>query len=258
MNGSVSPHAQPFTGSADPDRTGGRKIGVLLSHGFTGSPFAMMPWARSLHEQGYAVSVPRLPGHGTTWQEMNKTRWDDWYGEIQRALDNLCVENDVVFAAGLSMGGALVLQAAIDRGSDVAGLMLVNPAVSTERKDVIALPVLKYLVRTFPAIGNDIKKPGVQEHSYDKTPLKAAHSMFRGMRQLRAQLGRVTCPVLLFTSREDHVVDGSTARHLRRSLGTPRLVEISLEDSYHVATLDHDAALIERESARFIEQVLRT
>jgi carboxylesterase len=254
----VSPHVEAFAAPADPERTAGRKVGVLLSHGFTGSPFAMKPWAQALHERGYAVSVPRLPGHGTTWQDLNRARWSDWHGEIMRALDNLCVENDVVFAAGLSMGGSLVLQAAIERGDDIAGLMLVNPAIATERKDVLALPVLKHLVPAFPAIGNDIKKPGVDEHGYDKTPLKAAHSMVRAWSQLRPHVGKVTCPVILFTSREDHVVDGSTARHLRARLGTSDLTEISLEDSYHVATLDNDAGLIESESVKFIERILGT
>jgi carboxylesterase len=156
------------------------------------------------------------------------------------------------------MGGSLVLQAAIERGDDIAGLMLVNPAIATERKDVLALPVLKHLVPAFPAIGNDIKKPGVDEHGYDKTPLKAAHSMVRAWSQLRPHVGKVTCPVILFTSREDHVVDGSTARHLRARLGTSDLTEISLEDSYHVATLDNDAGLIESESVKFIERILGT
>ena len=253
---SLAPHAMPYSAPADPDMTGGRRVGVLLSHGFTSTPHSMRAWAEGLNARGFAVSVPRLPGHGTTTRALNRARWEHWYDEIMRALDNLCVDNDVVFVAGQSMGAALVLQAAIDHGEAVAGLMLVNPAISLERRELAFLPVLKHLVPAFPGIGSDIKKPGAVEHGTKGTPLKATHSMIRGWSSLRPQLGEVKQPVILFTSREDHVVDASSGRYLRAGLGTPDLTEISLEDSYHVATLDNDAGLIESESAKFIERVL--
>ena len=104
---------------------------------------------------------------------------------------------DTVFVCGLSMGGALALRLAADHPDRVAGLVLVNPAVATERKDVKLLPVLKHVIPSFPGIANDIKKPGVEEHGYTKTPLRAAHSMFQAFKALRADLGRVTCPILL-------------------------------------------------------------
>ena len=77
------------------------------------------------------------------------------------------------------MGGALVLRLAEDHADRVAGVIVVNPAVATKRLDVKLLPVLKHLVPSFPGIANDIKKPGVEEHGYTKTPLKAAHSMMQ-------------------------------------------------------------------------------
>src|SRR5689334_1570595 len=92
----VVPGAEPF--SADGGRTG-----VLLSHGFTGSPASMTPWAKHLAEEGYTVRVPRLPGHGTTWKDMNRTRWEDWYGELDQALTDLRATCDKVVVAGLSM-----------------------------------------------------------------------------------------------------------------------------------------------------------
>src|SRR5215510_3228272 len=102
----------PLSIAARPELTGGRKVGVVVCHGFTGSPYSMKPWARHLAEHGFAVEVPLLPGHGTTWQEMNRTRWADWYAELTRAFEKVAAENDVVVAAGLSMGGALVLRLA--------------------------------------------------------------------------------------------------------------------------------------------------
>ena len=245
----------PLSVSASPELTGGRRIGVLLSHGFTGSPASITPWGESLADHGYAVEVPRLPGHGTTWQEMNKTGWDDWYAEIVRTFDKLDAENDAVVVCGLSMGGALVLRLAADQPSRVAGVVVVNPAVGTERKDVLLLPVLKHVIPSFPGIANDIKKPGVEEHGYTKTPLRAAASMFAGYRQLRADLPNITAPMLYLRSTVDHVVDGLSEQVILSKVSSRDVTKTMLEDSYHVATLDNDAPTIFASSAEFIARV---
>ncbi|MCW2837994.1 MAG: esterase [Marmoricola sp.] len=250
----VHPLAEPFLADGDPSSPRGR-TGVLLSHGFTGSPASMKGWGEYLAGQGYAVSVPRLPGHGTTWRDMNTTTWADWSGEVDRAFETLSHHVDSVFVCGLSMGGGLALRLAADRPDRVAGLVLVNPAVGTNRKDVKLLPVLKHLVPSFPGIANDIKKPGIEEHGYSRTPLRAADSMFRGYKVLRSELGRVTCPVLLYRSAEDHVVDPSSARIILSSVSSSDTREEILENSYHVATLDNDAERIFEGSAAFIERV---
>lgn len=240
---------------AHPDLTGGRRIGVLVSHGFTGSPFSVRPWAESLAERGYAVEVPLLPGHGTTWREMNTTGWQDWYAAVRRAYDKLAAENEAVVVAGLSMGGALALRLAADLGDAVAGVIVVNPAVATTRKDVLALPVLKHVIGSLPAIGNDIKKQGVVEHAYDRTPLRAVHSMMQNWKALRDDLPRVTAPLLFFKSAVDHVVDPSSLRLIRAGVSSKEFIELVLPDSYHVATLDNDAPTIFEESAAFVARV---
>lgn len=254
----VEPHALPLSVPADPDRTGGRRIGVLVQHGFTGSPHSMRAWAEHLAGLGYAVEMPRLPGHGTTWQQMNETGWDDWYGEVRRAYDKLAAENDVVVAAGLSMGGALVLRLAADHPGKLAGLVLVNPGVATRRLDVRLLPVLKRVTDSFPAIGNDIKKPGQDEHAYPKTPLRAAHSMMLGWKVLRADLPRVTAPLLYFRSTKDKVVDDLSERVILARVGSTEVTFRRLTDSYHVATMDNDAETVFAESAAFIARVAET
>ena len=71
---------------AEPFRHDGSDIGVLLCHGFTGTPQSLRPWGEYLAERGYTVHVPLLPGHGTTWQDMNSTRWQDWYACVDRAF----------------------------------------------------------------------------------------------------------------------------------------------------------------------------
>jgi carboxylesterase len=250
----LQPLAEPFSAAGEPDPSG-QRVGVLLSHGFTGSPASMRPWAEHLRAQGFGVSVPRLPGHGTRWQDMQRTTWQDWYDEVTRAFEKLRSDHDKIVVAGLSMGGALALRLAADRAREIDGVVLVNPAVNIDRWDVKLLPVLKYVVPAMPGVANDIKKPGVDEHGYPRTPLKAAHSMLRGYKALCADLPKVTCPVLFFRSVEDHVVDPSSSRIIMGGLSSRDVTERMLEDSYHVATLDNDAPAIFEESAEFIRRV---
>jgi carboxylesterase len=251
----IHPLAAPYSRPARPELTGGRRIGVLLSHGFTGQPASMTPWAEALAAKGYAVELPRLPGHGTTWQEMNTTRWEHWYAEITTAFEKLVAENDAVVVGGLSMGGALVLRLAEDQPDRIAGVMVVNPAIATKRFDVKLLPLLKHLVPSFPGIADDIKKPGVEEHGYTKTPLKAAHSMMQAWPKIAADLPRITAPIIYFRSTEDHVVDEKTQPIITGGISSTDVTVVPLENSYHVATIDNDADKIFEESADFIARV---
>jgi len=120
----VLPGAEPFFHS-------GGATGALLCHGFTGSPATLRPWAEYLAAAGLTVSLPRLPGHGTTWQEMSRTRWEDWHAEIERAFAELQGHTSEIFAMGISMGACLALRLAAQHGPEVAGLVLVNPSVTS-------------------------------------------------------------------------------------------------------------------------------
>ncbi len=250
----TDPHAEPFYSDGVPDAQG-RTIGVLLSHGFTGSPASIVPWGRYLADRGYAVAVPRLPGHGTTWQDMTSTRYDDYYAAVEREFETLKARTDVVVVAGLSMGGCLVLNLAEQRPREIAGVVLVNPAVASTNKQLLLLPVLKHLVKAMPAIGNDIKKENVSEYSYPKTPLKPLASMLTAWKTVRADLPKVTAPLVLFRSADDHVVDPSSARIILGGISSRDKTERVLTESYHVATLDNDAEQIFAESAEFVARV---
>jgi carboxylesterase len=245
----------PMSTSAKPELSGGRRVGVLVIHGFTGSPASMRPWAEDLAARGYAVEMPLLPGHGTRWQDMNKVTWADWLATVEGAFDKLASENNAVVAVGLSMGGSLALRLAADRGEELAGVVLVNAAIDTMRKDAVLLPVLKRLVPAFPGIRNDIKKPGMDEIAYPVLPLKAAYTMSGGWAEVRKDLPKITIPVLYFRSSVDHVADISSSRAINAGLSSKDFEERVLENSYHVATLDNDAQRIFEESAEFIDRV---
>jgi carboxylesterase len=247
----VMPGAEPF--SADPEGDPG--IGVVLAHGFTGTPQSMRPWGEHLAAQGFAVRGPRLPGHGTTWREMQATRWPDWYGELARAVDELSARCRSVLVFGLSMGGTLTLRLAQEYGDAIAGLCLVNPSVTTLRRDAALAP---YLARVWPwanAVGNDVAKAGVTELAYDRVPLKAFVSLTELWRVVRADLGRVTQPVLLFRSATDHVVEPVNARLVLDGISSADATEVVLPDSFHVATLDHDAPTIFSGSVDFARRI---
>lgn len=234
---------------------GDARIGVLLVHGFTGSPASMRPWGEALAERGWTVRVPRLPGHGTRWQDMNVTTWQDWYSEADRNLRELTNRCEHVFVCGLSMGGALALRLAEEHGDEIAGLVLVNAAVHTERMDRHLLPIVKHVVGSFPGISNDIAKPGMDEVAYDRTPLKAAHSMMQMWSIVKDDIALVRQPLLLFRSEQDNVVEASNAEWILTHVGSSDTEEVVLPESYHVATLDHDAQTIVDGSVTFIKRL---
>ncbi|TAK71073.1 MAG: alpha/beta fold hydrolase [Actinomycetota bacterium] len=245
----------PLLPGAEPFRGGDGPVGVLLVHGFTGSPASMLPWATYLVEQGFTVSAPRLPGHGTRWQDMNATRWQDWYAEVERAYLALREVTRAVAVGGLSMGGTLALRLAQRHPREVAGLVLVNPSVFTERKDRFALPAARFLLPSVPGVANDIKRAGVDEIAYDRTPLRAAYSLSQLWSVVRADLGTVVAPVLVFRSEVDHVVEASNTAYILDHVSSTDTAERVLHDSFHVATLDNDAAEIFSGSSDFIDRV---
>jgi carboxylesterase len=233
----------------------GGDVGVLLCHGFTGSPDSMRGWADQLVAAGYTVRVPRLPGHGTRWQDANRTTFADWLATVTASLSELTATCRAVVVGGLSMGGTLTLRLAQLHPEAIAGIVLVNPSILTLRKDMKFLPVLKYLVPALKGIASDIADPDATELGYARTPLRAADSLRRTWPVVRADLGSISMPVLLLRSRVDHVVEPENSRVLLAEISSTDVTEIVLERSYHVATLDYDKQIIIQESLEFIRRV---
>ena len=242
----------PLIPGAEAFRHEGGRTGVLLCHGFTGSPHSMRPWAESLAAAGLSVSLPRLPGHGTTWQEMARTRWEDWFAEVNRAFEELRGWSDEIFITGLSMGGCLALRLAELHGPTVSGLVLVNPSVAADTRLFMLAPLLKLVVPSLPGIASDINRDGVSEGGYDRVPVKAAATLPGLWRVTREHLDDLTQPVLVYRSAVDHVVGPASMKLLRGALPEGQLEVRELADSYHVATLDNDAGVIFTGSLEFI------
>jgi carboxylesterase len=245
---SVVPGAEPFAHD-------GSDVGVLLIHGFSGSPYALRPWAEHLAARGHTVRVPRLPGHGTVWNDLAGTTWDDWYAEVERHFEALRERCSQVVVCGLSVGGALALALAERHGPAVAGLVLVNPAVRIDHRRLPVVLRLRHVLPSYPGVVDDIKKPGVTELGYARVSLKGVAEMVRGWKRVIQALPEVRQPLLLFRSEVDHVIPATSSALVLAAVQSQDVTEVVLHDSYHVATLDNDAPRIFEESVAFIERL---
>jgi carboxylesterase len=246
MSTSVWPEALPI-------RHDGGPAGALVLHGFTGSPDTVRPQADAFGAAGFSVLAPRLPGHGTTLDDMATTRWSDWSGEVERAYGELSVRCERVVVLGLSMGGALACWLAA-RHPEIAGIVTINASVrpfSAEEREFVGL-MLDAGDELAPGLGADLAAPDARERVYDGTPLRALLSLWDAIDELQDALPAITCPALVMNSAVDHVVTPPdvVAEHLASRVGGP-VERLVLERSYHVATLDYDKDLISERAIAF-------
>jgi carboxylesterase len=248
MTTEIMPGCEPFSVDGGPD-------GVLVLHGFTGNPTSMRPLAERLAAAGFSISLPRLPGHGTSVEDMETTSWSDWSGAALDAFDELASRTNRVAVVGLSMGGGLAAFVAERR--DVAGVVFINPLVKVPGDELLEglQELLDAGVDTIESIGSDIKKEGVVEAGYDATPLRCVASLIAGGRDIESKLSDILAPSLLLSSREDHVVTSDNGDAIVEHSSGP-VERIWLENSWHVATLDNDQEQLEWATMEFLAKVL--
>lgn len=252
MSAPVLPGAEPWSHQSDRADA----AGVVVLHGFTGNPSSMRGLAEAFAAAGFHVEMPRLPGHGTTVEEMVDTSWVDWSGEAEAAYQRVAARSSKVVVAGLSMGGALTLRLGAAH-PEVAGLVCINPATQPQAPEVIEM--LQGMVdggtEVMPGIGSDIADPDVTESAYDGAPLRPLLSMMRdGLGPMSDVLPATTVPLLLINSVNDHVVEPAQAEYLAATYGGP-VERLVLERSYHVATQDYDKDLVFERSVDFARRV---
>ena len=244
---SVLPGAEPWSADGGPH-------GALVLHGFTGNCSGVRPVAEALHEAGFAIEMPLLPGHGTVVEDLLVTGWDDWYSTADAAFRRLAERVDRIVVSGLSMGGALSCLLAVGH-PEVAGIAVVNPAIQVN--DEIRATVEAVLADGsdyIPPVGSDIALEGATENAYAATPVPPLLTMFDAADRFADRLDRIACPTLVLTSRQDHVVPPSDSEYLVSHVAGP-VEHVWLEDSYHVATIDHDGPEVARRIVQFARKV---
>jgi carboxylesterase len=240
--------SEPFSAPGGPD-------GVLVVHGFTGNPDSLRRVAEALAGAGHAVALPLLPGHGTSIDDLLPTRWADWSAAAEAAYRELARSCRKVAVVGLSMGGTLATWLA-EHHPEIAGLVAINGLIDPPAESFRELlrGVLESGTDVVPGIGSDIAEPGVSESAYEGMPVEAALSLFEAVGQVAGLLGDVRCPVLIFTSTQDHVVPPVSSDVLAAGVSGP-VDRVTLARSYHVATLDYDRFEIETRTVEWVAKV---
>lgn len=239
-----------------------RKIGIVFVHGFTGSPASMRPWAHYFENHGFTVRVPRIPGHGTKWQDLNEVSWNQWPAKVEDELELLDATCEKYFIFGLSKGGANTLHVASKLSSStrrekLGGIVLVNPMIHIPGLRIKFGPLIAKFVKGLPSVGDDIKKPGVDEYGYDVLPTRGVLELNKFLKTTRRMLSEMNAPTLLFHSVDDHVLPVSNTEIILEEIASSDKKLIKLTNSYHVATLDYDADIIFEESLRFVHRIVR-
>lgn len=225
---------------ADEFALGEGPVGALLVHGFTGSPQGLRGLGEYLAERGIAVRAPRLPGHGTTWEDLNTRHPEEWADTVESSFHALAAERDEVFVVALSFGAALAVNFAARYPDRVTGLVTLAGFVHTKDPRRFFAPVIRRLTRSLPGAGNDIADPEGREIAYDRLPTSGAYYMLRVLKQARRSLPAVTCPILVMHGRNDHTVPPFNAPMIYGSVASEDKELVWLERSYHVITLDYD------------------
>jgi carboxylesterase len=248
----ILPGAEPLSISGGPQ-------GALVLHGFTGSPQSMRGLAEAFGAAGFTVDLPLLPGHGTSVEDMAETCWDDWSQAAEAAYQNLAARCERVVVAGLSMGGTLTCWLA-SRHPEIVGIVLINPAAQGDEDGSLLAMIdgaIEGGMTMMPGVGSDIAAEGVTELAYDSAPTACSRSLIVAITELQPHLADIACPVLLLNSPEDHVVAPAASDHLAATVTGP-VERVSLDRSYHVATLDHDRDLIEERAVAFASRVTKS
>lgn len=229
-------------------------VGALLVHGFTGSPQSMRPVGEYLAARGIAVTAPRLPGHGTTWQDLNTRTAEEWAETVETSFHHLASQTEEVFVVGLSFGAALALDLVARHPEDVSGIVTLGGIVFTKDPRRFLAPVIARLAPSLPGISNDIADPAGREIAYDRIPTRAAQGMLRFIKKAQRALPQINAPILIMHGRKDHTVHPSNATYIHDHIGSSDKELAWLERSYHVITLDYDRDHVLERTHGFIER----
>lgn len=239
---------------AEPFFLSGGKQGILLIHGFTGSPAEMLLLGKHLHRVGYTVMAARLCGHGTTPDDMARTVWKDWYHSVCDAyylLKGQCVSVSVI---GMSMGGALALILSTEFPVKKV-VSLSTPIFICAERGIDLLPPRKASKNIyFPKMRRRrfSSVPSYCDISYKKMPLICIHELLDCIQHLKRNLARVSVPVFIVQSKNDHTVDEKSGRYIYDKIKSSSKEILQLEKSGHLVILDMEKEIVFSEIEKFM------
>lgn len=217
----------------------GNKQGVVLVHGYTGAPGEMRLLGEYLYSRGLTVLGVRLPGHGTTPQDLNHTKWQDWYGAVNEGVHRLRSCCDMVSIVGLSMGGLLTIKAAAELPVDKAAILAAPIYVCDRRAPY--LPLLRFFIRYLKKRQRQYQVDQCYSACYQVMPVKPLSSMFELVNLCKKQyLPAVKIPCLVMQSKVEHTVSPASAQYIYDHLGTKAKKLVWYHHSGHILTLDNE------------------
>lgn len=249
----IIPGAEPF---AFP----GGKTGCLLIHGFTATPASMRPLGVFLSKAGYTVFGPRLSGHASVLEDMNRARYEDWIVDIQSAYLMLKDQCETIVTVGQSMGGCLALIAASHW--DVAGVVgLAVPAKLPPDPRLPYVRLLSYIKPSFPKSrrrrSSWVDKEAASGHiSYEAYPTRAVHELDLLISEMFVRLPNVQVPVLILQSKLDHYAPPEDARRIADTLPSGQVELEILEESGHILTRDAQHEEVFQRVQQFLRQIV--
>jgi carboxylesterase len=249
--------AAPPSDRAEPDPSPflleGGSTGVLLIHGFTGSPAELRLLGAYVHERGVTVSAPLLPGHGTTPADLDRCTHLDWLRHARRALEELRDRSETVFLGGISFGAAIALELASSE-PDIAGVLAYSPAVLVPDWQRLLLPIAGIILGRLPKPGKDVRDVEAKKHlwSYPSYPVSATREVCRLARTVRPLIPNIAQPLLVVRSMDDRTIPPEAGRLLYERVASTDKKLVTLHDSGHVVTVDREWRRVAEESWEFI------
>ncbi|MED4405572.1 alpha/beta fold hydrolase [Heyndrickxia coagulans] len=240
----------PVLPGADSFFIKGNEIGILISHGFNGTPQSVRFLGRAMASDGFTVCAPRLKGHGTHYLDMERCTYKDWIDSLEEGYQLLRRHCRDIFVIGQSMGGTLALHLA-EKHPDIRGMVCINAAIQSIPELEKCLAKGRYIQEGPP----DIKAAGVHEIAYEKVPAASIRELLSVMRETRENLSAIHCPALFFQSTEDHVVPPENTDYIAAHILASRKKIIPLRNSYHVATMDHEKEWIAAQCSSFVQEI---
>lgn len=226
----------PIVAGCEPESRIQGRAGVLLLHGFTGSPWELRPLADQLLDAGYSVAMPLLPGHGTRLEDLDRTGWQDWLGGARQALDWLAPQVDRVHLVGSSMGALLTLLLAQQtQPKPLRSVTLLAPAMALAPPIAAAIRVMAMAGR--PRILRKDPVPladGLSPPAYDGIPVRATRRLLELMDVVEATACPLKVPAVALHGRADATIPYSLARRRVASLLGRGGVFLPVEDGGHL------------------------